>query len=328
MMQQSNSSTSNITKKDCLRDRYKGANLVTQIALEKNRHWFLQKCTEFKRPPQSLRVSKSFVGLPEEEIKKLIQEIESRALLFAIAEKRRVISDLEKTLKETVKESNVQMKQDIGLIILNRKKLQKKIEFYCECEDNKWKDWKRKKNVQLRTCGSSGNIQWTASINKAKRKFRAKVRKLHKKETKLIDAAHYALNNNLVRNLSGIKVPLFSIAILSYGPGWIPPPLFDQNQFNIDALNAANKQVWASIFNDSTSNAKNDVPLSLLKTQVTSPAPPVKDYVVSQVKEDIINFASNLSPKSCKSKLNRYELEGLQWLKNAVKTKKNRCYSG
>ena len=145
---------------------------------------------------------------------------------------------------------------------------------------------------------------------------------MHKKESNLINAAHFAIENNLVRNLSSVEVPLFSIGILSYGPGWIPTPSFNENQFNIDALNAANKQVWSAMFKDSPANADNDVPLSLLKNAVTAPAPNVEDYVVNRSKEVIVNFASNVAPSKPISKLNCFEREGLQWLKNAVKCRK------
>ena len=302
MMKQNNPQT----QKDCLKHRYVEANLATEIQLEKNRLKFLQNCLSFKRPPQSLRV-KGLNGLGEENGKLLVQEIETKALRCAIADKEKMILDLEKKLKEDGSVFAV----DVGLLVGNKRKLNKKLEFYRRCEYTKWKDWKKKlihvsADVPLR--------------RKEKRKYRNKLRKLRKKESKLLEAARYAIENNLVRNLSGVDVPLFSIGVLSYGPGWIPTPEFDNNQFNVDALNAANKQVWSALFKD-TPNTENIVPLPLLKNDVTTPAPLVKDYVVNQSKEDIINFASNVEPKRFNSKLNRFEREGLQWLKSAVKSR-------
>ena len=81
------------SEKDCLRTRYSGANLATQIVLEKNRLSFLLDCVKFKRPPQSLRV-RGLNGLCEEKWKLLVQEIESKALQCAIKEKKELIDEL------------------------------------------------------------------------------------------------------------------------------------------------------------------------------------------------------------------------------------------
>ena len=312
-MQQINISD-NKSIKDCLKDRYIGANLATQVALEKNRLLFLQRSMLFKRPPQSLRV-RGLHGLSDERGRLLVQEIESKALTCAIEEKKKLLCDLEEKLRS----GNEQMDIDRGLVILNKRKLKKKIVFFRSCEDTKWKDWNRKLIDYVEHKAKS---QCVASIKKLKRKLRAQRRKLFKKRENLINAAHYAIENKLVRNLTDVEVPPFSIAVLSYGPGWIPTPVFNKNQYKIDALNAANKQVWSAIFKDSPENVENDVPLSLLKNSVTSSAPLVKDFVVNKAKEAISNFASNLSPPKCKSTLNIFELQGLQWLQNAVKTEK------
>ena len=237
----------------------------------------------------------------------LVQEIELKALLSAIDEQEMLVKDLEDRLKEESSEAAI----DVGLVVLNKKKLDKKLSFYQQCEDNKWKDWKKRSLLRFDL----------SMKKKARRKMRSKMRKLKKKEESLMKAAHYALENNLVRNLSGVEVPLFSVGVLSYGPGWIPLPSFDEHKFKIDASNAANKQVWSAKFKNAQ-NTEKDVPLSLLKNVVTSPAPFSKDYVVNQAKEDIINFASNCVPKKCKSNLNRFEREGLRWLTSAVKSRK------
>ena len=64
-----------------------------------------------------------------------------------------------------------------------------------------------------------------------------------------------ALRDNLVVNLSDIEVPKYSIAILSYGPGWIPSPSLNPLQFKIDCLNAANKQSWVALYKDKPSQS-------------------------------------------------------------------------
>ena len=292
--------------KDCLKDRFIDANLVTQISLERDRLNFLKNCIYYKRPPQSLRV-RGLKGLAEEKSRLLVQEIELKALLSAIEEKEMLVRELEERLKEESCEAAV----DVSFVILNKKKLDKKLLFYQQCEDSKWKEWKKRSLLRI-------DVSIT---KKARRKMHSKLRKLKKKEESLMKAAHYALENNLVRNLSGVEVPLFSIGVLSYGPGWIPLPSFDGHKFKIDASNAANKQAWSAKFKDAQ-NTEKEVPLSLLKNVVTSPAPFSKDFVVNQAKEDIINFASNCVPKKCNSNLNRFEREGLRWLTSAVKSRK------
>ena len=296
--------------KDCLKNRYIDANLATQIVLERNRLWFLQNCTSFKRPPQSLRV-RGLNGLTEGKWKLFVQEVEARALQCAINEKKKLINILEEQLSKDNSDKLV----DQGLIILNKKKLDKKLAFYAECDENKWKEWGRNTVIASRT-------DCVALSRKLKRKIRSVRRKLHKKETALVNAAHYALNNNLVMNLTDIEVPLFSIAVLSYGPGWIPTPTLNLNQLKVDALNAANKQVWSAMFKDANNNSDKIVPLSLLKNDITSSAPLCDDPVVNQSKDTIKNFASNVNPAKCKNKLNKFEREGLQWLKHAVRTRK------
>ena len=193
--------------------------------------------------------------------------------------------------------------------------------FFKECELTKWKDWE-KKNVTSTRVSRFGQNHNVALSRKLKRKRCSQRRKLFKKEAAIKNTARYALEHNLVRNLTTVEVPLFSIAVLSYGPGFVPTPSLNHNQFKIDALNAANKQVWSAMFNDSPSNTESIVPLSLLKNDVTASAPIVTDHAVNQSREMIKNFASNVTPSKCKSKLNRFELEGLRWLQVAVKTKK------
>jgi hypothetical protein len=160
------------------------------------------------------------------------------------------------------------------------------------------------------------------SKRKSKRKLRSQRRKFHKKHLAIINTANYALENNLVRNLTKIEVPLYSIAVLSYGPGWIPPPEKNIDQLKVDAFNAANKQSWAAMFEDIAKSNTQEVPLSLLKNDVTSPAPLVQDTVINQARDAIRNFATNVSPEKCKHRLNKFEKEGLQWLKTAVRTRK------
>ena len=309
MMQQNEVSNA----KDCLKSRYADANLATEIALEKDRLSFLLNCINFKRPPQSLRV-RGLNGLCEENGRLLVQEVESRALQCAIKAKYELIAKLELDLQKHTSRLDV----DRGLVALNKKKLNKKLAFFRVCENTKWSEW-RKKHVNFLPSDTQGRC--VALTKKLKRRIRSRRRKLYKKHKTIVDTARYALENNFVRNISGVEVPLYSIAVLSYGPGWIPPPEANIDQLRIDALNAANKQTWSAVFKDSD-RTDEVVPLSLLKNDVTKSAPLFKDPVVNKSRDTIINFASNVSPKPCKQRLNKFEREGLQWLKRAVKTKK------
>ena len=117
MMQQSPPKT----QKEHLKIRYIEANLATQIALEKNRLNFLQKCLVFKRPPQSLRV-RGLSGMPDEDGRLLVQEVELKALLYAIDEKKKLIADMEKSLQSEVDYVRV----DVGLVSINKRRLMKK----------------------------------------------------------------------------------------------------------------------------------------------------------------------------------------------------------
>ena len=69
-------------------------------------------------------------------------------------------------------------------------------------------------------------------------------------------------------NLTNIEVPKFSIAVLSYGPGWIPYPSFDSDKFRVDTLSAANKQCWSVLFKDKDSAESPNLPPELLKNEV------------------------------------------------------------
>ena len=219
-----------------------------------------------------------------------------------------------------MQQNSLDLDVDWGLVVINQNKLAKKLAFFKDCEETKWKMWKKK--LVPSSLPSSVQAQCVALNRKLKRKLRSQRRKFYKKQSAIVNTAHYALENNLVRNLTTVEVPLYSIAVLSYGPGWIPPPEKNINQLKVDALNTANKQSWAAIFKDSSESTTKEVPLSLLKKDVTSPAPLVKDTAVNQSRDAIRNFSANVSPQRCKHRLNKFEREGLQWLKNAVRSRK------
>ena len=104
---------------------------------------------------------------------------------------------------------------------------------------------------------------------------------------------------------------------MSYGPGWIPHPQFDELQYRVDGYNAGNKQAWRAAFKDS--EMVNNVPLCVLKKSVTSTCNVIPDPAISQVKQKINTFVENVKPKRPTSNMKRFEQEGLDWLKAAVR---------
>ena len=312
--------------KSRLREMYEEANLVTQITLERNRLSFLKRCLEFKRPPQSLRL-RGLSALPDPEALKLIQEAETKALLTAIDSKNDLIIDLELKLGRDAPPDNT---LNTNLIRTNQDKLNKKLKFYSSCDETKFSHWpyKKEKTPSVAAVSSWQKLKqsllqaWSSQTvsRKNKRKLRSKRRKMVKKEAALRARAAFALENNLVRNLTGVDVPEYSIAVLSYGAGWIPTPSFNQNQFHLDAVNTANKQCWAAVFKDSPVDSVPVLPAALLKKSFTSPCTSATDPVINQGATVIKNFGENLVPQPCPSNMNRFEREGLNWLREATKS--------
>ena len=60
-------------------------------------------------------------------------------------------------------------------------------------------------------------------------------------------------------------------------------------------------------------------PQKLLKKQITSPCFEINDPAIKTIKEDAANFVENFKPKKLKSNMNKFEREGLDWLKKAVR---------
>ena len=113
----------------------------------------------------------------------------------------------------------------------------KKIKFLVECDSKKFSAWPVKKNVISLSVNQHSR---RVSTKKLKRKLKANARKDRRKEREIRERANRALQTNLVVNLSDVEVPLYSIAVLSYGPGWIPCPTFDEMQFRMDGYYGAN----------------------------------------------------------------------------------------
>ena len=318
----------------CLRKSYENANLITTIHLEENRLNLLKKSLRFKRPIQSLRC-RGFKAL--ENSKLYIQSCETRANLKAIEEKSRHIKMLKRELDNYYKRisndannslDENKMKVDNKLVYLQRQKHLKKLRHLQYLDETKWSDWSSKK-VTVLNVESYDQLKCS---RKQKRKLKAARRKLVKSERALVERGKYAIKKNLVINFTDIDIPLPSIAVLSYGPGWIPSPKFNQLKFKISGINCANKLAWSALFSKSQEENQNSevasqtrymsIPNALLRNEVTTECSTVKDKSVSYVKESIIKFASELTtPRKIVSNMNRFENEGLNWLLKAVKNR-------
>lgn len=300
--------------KDCLREKYANANAVTQHGLESNRLQLLQNCLALKRPIPSLRAH-GLSALTEDQARPLIQEVETKATLQAIESKLRQIRILEKQIATIRKNhpDSPELVKDGKLLFVQQKKLAKKIEFLRKCDDTKFSSWKKKKKVVSVTVDQYNK---KISAKKLKKKIKARARKDRKKEREIKERARVAIEKNLVVNLTDIDVPLYSVAIMSYGPGWIPCPTFDETQFKIDGYNAANKQCWKAKFKGSQKT--NDLPMDLLKKPLTTPCTSIEDSALKSMKDNIVNFVDNFKPKKLQSNMNRFEREGYAWLKRAV----------
>ena len=187
--------------KDCLKERYGKASLVTQHGLECSRLQLLKDCLSLKRPVISLRVS-GLRGLPVDQAYSLIQELETKATQKAIENKQREINTITKQIDhlKRIDPGSLQLVKDHRLLQIQKKKLNKKIIFLRECEDTKFSDWKRKKQVTVLAAKHSSKI----SEKKLKKKMKNKARKDRRKERLIRGKANTALEKNLVINLSDV----------------------------------------------------------------------------------------------------------------------------
>ena len=301
--------------KGCPKSDFENMNIKTRLGIEQSRLQLLKSTLSLKRPLQSLRVS-GLNGLNERDRKRLIQDLETKATLQAIESKKRDIRIIEKQIGNLKKTPNYdKMKKDSKLLAIQKKKLQNKVEFLKEKDKTSFKDWDRKRFV----ADNLAQYNKIVSTRKEKKKQKCRDRKNRKKEEALVNRAKLALDKNLVINLTDLDIPLYSVAILSYGQGWIPNPTFNHSQFKLDGYNASNKSGWKAVFKNSC-ESDECVPNDLLKSKITAPCQNVNDNILSKAKESLDNFVENISPEKTKTNMNRYEKEGFKWLTEAVKS--------
>ena len=111
---------------------------------------------------------------------------------------------------------------------------------------------------------------------------------------------------------------MFSLAILSYGPGFIPTPDFNDLQYRLDVSNTVNKLAWRLELG--ATDAVTEVPPVLLKKPVTANCE-VKDKTMNKIGSLLTSFAENVVPNKPPRNMNKFEREGWHWLIRAVKKK-------
>ena len=154
---------------------------------------------------------------------------------------------------------------------------------------------------------------------KAKRKVKSRTRKFRKRKQLLIERAERALEKNLVINFTDVEVPKLSIAILSYGPGFITNPIFNPLQFKLDSTNASHKLAWRTELG--ANDSQPPIPPTLLKRDITMPCS-TKNKTVNSLASSLRDFGESFVPRNARTNLNRFEKEGLLWLKKAIREEK------
>ena len=157
---------------------------------------------------------------------------------MAIENKRQEIRKLQTQLNNIKvidpDKGNAQLLKNARLLHVQRNQIENKINFMKRSDNTIFKGWPKKRFI----ADNTAKFDRIISSKKAKKKLKAKSRKARKLQEKLKTRAQFALDNNLVINLTDIVIPIYSVVVLSYGPGWIPSPKFNALQYQVDGHNA------------------------------------------------------------------------------------------
>ena len=107
---------------------------------------------------------------------------------------------------------------DEGLLNNYANKLTKRLKFYLGQNETKWKDWPEKHPKD------DIDVDHQRSTQTSCKSRRNKVKKIRYQQRKIERIASEALAKGTVINLTTFDVPASSIAVLSYGEGFIPTP--------------------------------------------------------------------------------------------------------
>ena len=83
----------------------------------------------------------------------------------------------------------------------------------------------------------------------------------------------------------------------------------------IDGHYTANKLAWSDFFQANAESEENQLPPELLKKDVTTTCTAPVSTITKLCKDKLVKLVENIKPKKFKNNLNRFEREGLQWLK-------------
>ena len=305
-----------LSLKDELRLRYENASPATNLELQKRRLTLLESSLTLRRAIPSLRQWGS-KGLPPQQARGILQNGETIATLQAIKNKIISIKTLNSELTSLRRRnpSHHALIKDQKLLHIHYKKWRKKIDFLRSTDSYKFPEWKPKHFV-------TRNLdQYSDRVLQKKRRNRLKNarRKLRQKEQEVIARAKMAVERKLVVNFTDTDVPLYSVAVLACGPGFVPHPRLNKLVSQIDASNAGNKLAWKTVFRDTQDSPNRDVPPQLLKKTLTAPCNTVSDPTIRVIKEKISQFATALNPRRIRNNLNVFERKGLEWLISATK---------
>ena len=279
----------------------------TELRIEEIKLHSLKESLRLKRPIQTLRAL-GLNGLATPDRRRLIQFTETIAVFLAIQAKQTHINKLKQKLKL---ENHSSVAPNVPLVASQQAKTDKKLKFLKKCDSTIFANWDTK-------CIKHNSLQqWAAcrSKRKTRRKNRGRKRKLHKQSIALLKRAEQAVSKNLVINFSDTEIPKYSLAVLSYGPGFIPTPRLDDLQFRIDASNTASKLAWHCELGNTFDGT--ELPSSLLKKPMTAPCD-TRDKTVVKISSMLTGFSENFNPSKLRRNFNRYEDEGWKWLVNAT----------
>lgn len=305
-------------------------NLEQNILFQQQTLQFLVGLRHLKRPCTSLRVG-GLKCFPEKDRMKLISQFETCAMEHAIKLKKKELAELEHEFN-TVPESEWHLYDppNHGILAAHQAKLTKKDAWLNHLSKTRFSDWPEK--PVFKSISGSGKKARTAACKAARNK-----RKKEKKKRKRLEArVERVKRENLVFNLVApekLAVPDEALAVLSYGPGFVATPGFDQFRFRLDGFNARNR--LEKLANDKSKKLKSVeeeeeeekeeepvlgiefvFPRELMKRDVVSQKlNGHNDPVVQQVLTDMGSFTDNLRPPSLKHNLSSHERSGLKWLK-------------
>ena len=268
-----------------------------------------------KRPPPNLRAS-GLHALNKKTSISLIKDVEKKALSVFINQKKTEIRKVRKNINQLpVEDYNHQLKIDPEKIKHFSTKLEKRLSHFQYQNDYKWKHYE----LLSKSSSCSKTLIKKAKTDKNKiKKNKYQLRQIAKK-------AKDAYASGSVINLTELEVPDSAVVVLSYGEGFIPVnnkvDKFELRKETTNSLNKVSNMAYdmenPRPAKDSDSTYSCKYPKKLPHKSFVTTKGVVKDSITNKVIEEVNSYADNYTPKNRhKQNLNKYEKEGLAWLKN------------